>query len=40
MKLSVVLAVFNEEKNLRDCLESIKDLAWEIVIVDGGSSDI
>ena len=39
MKLSVVLAVFNEEKNLRDCLESIKDLAWEIVIVDGGSSD-
>ena len=38
-RLSVVLAVFNEEKNLRDCLKSIKDLAWEIVIVDGGSTD-
>ena len=38
-KISVVLAVFNEEENLRSCLESIKDLAWEIVIVDGGSTD-
>ncbi|MBI3103898.1 glycosyltransferase family 2 protein [Candidatus Daviesbacteria bacterium] len=39
IKISVVLAVFNEEENLRDCLQSIKDLAWEIVIVDGGSTD-
>lgn len=39
IKLSVVLAVFNEEKHLRNCLESIKDLAWEIVVVDGGSKD-
>lgn len=38
-KLSVVLAVYNEEKNLGICLESVKDLAWEIVIVDGGSTD-
>lgn len=38
-KISVVLAVFNEEANLRSCLESVKDLAWEIVIVDGGSRD-
>lgn len=38
-KLSVVLAVYNEEGHLRDCLESVKDLAWEIVIVDGGSID-
>lgn len=37
--LSVVLAVYNEEKNLAECLESIKDLADEIVIVDGGSRD-
>ncbi len=37
--LSVVLATFNEEKNLSDCLDSIKDLADEIVIVDGGSTD-
>lgn len=38
-RLSVVLAVFNEEKNLEDCLRSVKDLAWEYVIVDGGSID-
>lgn len=38
-KISVVLAVFNEEANLRACLESAKDLASEFVIVDGGSVD-
>lgn len=37
--ISVVLATFNEEKNLRDCLESVKDVADEIVIVDGTSTD-
>ncbi|MEK7092262.1 MAG: glycosyltransferase family 2 protein [Patescibacteria group bacterium] len=37
--LSVVLATFNEEKNLSECLQSVKDLADEIVIVDGGSKD-
>lgn len=38
-KLSVVLATFNEEKNLKACLASVKDIANEIVIVDGTSSD-
>lgn len=38
-RISVVLAVFNEEQNLRTCLEAVKDLADEIVIVDGGSED-
>src|SRR3989344_2304157 len=38
-KLSVVLAVFNEENYLKDCLDSVKEIADEIVIVDGGSSD-
>lgn len=38
-KLSVALAVYNEESTLGDCLESIKDVADEIVIVDGASSD-
>lgn len=38
-KLSVVLAVFNEEKNLEACLASVKDIADEIVIVDGTSTD-
>lgn len=37
--LSVVLAVYNEEDNLRACLDSVKDLADEIVVVDGGSTD-
>lgn len=37
--ISVVLATFNEEKNLPDCLESVKTLADEIVIVDGTSCD-
>lgn len=38
-KISVVLATYNEEKYLRDCLKSIKDIADEIIIVDGTSSD-
>lgn len=37
--LSVVLAVFNEERNLEACLASIKDITDDIVIVDGSSSD-
>lgn len=37
--LSVVLATFNEEKNLPACLESVKDVADEIVVVDGSSTD-
>lgn len=39
MALSVVLATYNEENNLRDCLESVKDIASEIIIVDGSSTD-
>lgn len=39
MKLSVCLAVYNEESTLASCLESVKDLATEIVVVDGGSQD-
>lgn len=38
-KLSVVLATFNEEQNIKRCLDSIKDLSSEIVIVDGTSKD-
>jgi glycosyltransferase involved in cell wall biosynthesis len=37
--LSVVLATYNEGKNLASCLDSVKGLADEIVIVDGTSSD-
>lgn len=38
-KLSVVLATRNEQENLARCLDSIKDLADEIVIADESSTD-
>lgn len=38
-KISVVLATYNEEENLSRCLLSVKDFAYEIVIVDGTSRD-
>ncbi len=38
-KLSVAIAVFNEASTIGDCLKSVKDIADEIVIVDGGSTD-
>jgi len=37
--VSVVLATLNEEKNLSDCLNSVKDLADEIIIFDENSTD-
>lgn len=38
-KLSVVLATRNEEKNIAECLSSVKDIADEIVVVDEKSQD-
>lgn len=38
-KLSVALATYNEEANLARCLESVKNMADEVVIVDGSSTD-
>src|SRR3989344_629117 len=38
-KLSVVLATRNEEKNIGFCLESIKKIADEIIVVDEESDD-
>ena len=38
-KISVALATYNEEENLGACLELVKDLADEIIIVDGSSQD-
>lgn len=37
--ISVVLATHNESRNLRGCLDAVADLADEIIIVDGESSD-
>ncbi len=39
MNLSIALAVYNEADNLRQCLDSVKAIADEIVIVDGESTD-
>lgn len=39
IRLSVTMMMRNEEKHIGRCLESIKDIADEIVIVDTGSTD-
>ncbi len=38
-KISVALATFNEEENIGRCLESVKEIADELIVVDGSSSD-
>ena len=38
-KVSLCMIVKNEEKNLPDCLASIRDAVDEIVIIDTGSTD-
>lgn len=38
-KISVCIATYNEEENIHDCLESVKDFVDEIIIVDGSSTD-
>lgn len=39
MKLSLCIATFNEEKFLHYALDTATELADEVIIVDGGSSD-
>lgn len=39
IKLSAAIATFNEADNIADCLNSIREIVDEIIIVDGGSSD-
>ena len=38
-QLSVVIITFNEEKNIARCLESVKEIADEIVVLDSFSKD-
>lgn len=38
-KISAALATYNEEENILDCIESLKQFAQEIVVVDGSSED-
>ncbi len=37
--LSVSIITYNEEKNIARCLDSIKDIATEIIVVDSCSTD-
>ena len=39
VSLSVVLATYNEADKIADCLNSVKNLADEIIVVDGSSND-
>jgi glycosyltransferase involved in cell wall biosynthesis len=39
VRLSVVIITFNEERNLARCLESVREVADEILVVDSSSSD-
>jgi glycosyltransferase involved in cell wall biosynthesis len=38
-KLSVVIISYNEEKNISRCIDSVKDVADEIMILDSHSTD-
>lgn len=40
VKLSVVIITFNEEKNIGRCIESVREVADEIIVVDSFSTDI
>lgn len=39
IKLSVVIITLNEEKNIGRCLESVKEIADEVLVVDSLSTD-
>ena len=39
LPLSVVIITYNEEANIKRCLESVQGLAEEIIVVDSGSLD-
>ena len=39
VKITLSMIVKDEEKYLRECLESVKDIVGEIIIVDTGSTD-
>lgn len=38
-KISAVIITFNEERNIARCLQSVKDVADEVVVVDSYSTD-
>lgn len=38
-KISVTIITFNEEKKIRQCINSVKTFADEIIVVDSNSTD-
>jgi len=38
-KLSAVIITLNEERNIGRCIDSVKDVADEVIVVDSGSTD-
>lgn len=38
-RISATIITFNEEKRIEACLESLRDVADEIIVVDSGSTD-
>ncbi len=38
-KISVVIITLNEERNIERCLESVKTVGDEVIVVDSGSTD-
>lgn len=39
VKISATIITFNEEKNIGRCIDSLKQVADEIIVVDSGSAD-
>ncbi|UPT67520.1 MAG: glycosyltransferase family 2 protein [Sphingobacteriales bacterium JAD_PAG50586_3] len=39
IKLSVVIIAFNEERNIGRCIDSVSEIADEVLVVDSGSTD-
>jgi glycosyltransferase involved in cell wall biosynthesis len=39
IRISVVIITYNEERNLARCLESVRNIADEIIVVDSSSAD-
>lgn len=39
LDLTTIILTYNEEKNIKDCIESIKGLSQRIIVVDSGSTD-
>lgn len=37
--VSVIILTRNEERNIRDCIESVMDFADEVLVIDDGSTD-